>query len=206
MRFLMMLVLVILAGCEAQGGSAGSPEVSAETNQLMVEANAALAAADAALADAGTTVEKATSGPATKWEYSTSSDPMDDKPTELACVWSSNEVNLPSPYEPTRARLCLRNSPQYGRDVYVALEKNGQILCRSYEECTVRVRFDKAPKQNFSAIGPSDGSTDMFFITNRSRFESAMKNADVTAIQAEFYQAGNQAMLFDTKGLVWPKK
>jgi hypothetical protein len=173
------------------------PPSTQSTNELLAEA-------DRLLADVNE--QFPSEDHSFKWEYESSVDAMTDKPTRTACIRSSNAVNLPPPYEPTRARLCLRDSPQHGHDAFVRLEKDGQILCHSYKECTVNVRFDKAAAQPFSAIGASDYSTDIFFIINRHRFEQELKTSNTTAIQAEFYQAGRQAMLFDTKGFAWPAK
>lgn len=180
--------VIFIAGCQP-------PSNSKSTNELLAESNRLLADLDE---------QYPTEDHGFKWEYDTNLDPMTDKVTRTACIRSSNAVKLLPPYEPTRARLCLRDSAQHGRDAYVRLEKDGQVLCRSYEECAVKVRFDKGTAETFSAIGPSDHSTDMFFILSRDRLERELKSADVTAIQAEFYQAGLQAMLFDTKGFAWP--
>jgi hypothetical protein len=141
---------------------------------------------------------------ASNWSYSSKKDVMTDRETRTACTISENEVQLDAPYGDVRAELCLRDSPQFGRDAYVALLGDGQILCRSYESCTVKVRFDEAAPTNWSAIGSSDNSTNIFFIEARERLERALKSADRTIIQAEFYQAGNQAMVFNTHGLKWP--
>ena len=76
-------------------------------------------------------------------------------------------------------------------------------MCRSYEGCTIQVRFDKSSARSFSAIGANDGSTNIFFIRNTAKLEDGIENAAVTAVEAEFYQAGNQVILFDTKGFDW---
>ena len=138
-----------------------------------------------------------------EWRYSSQNDPMNDRPTRTACVWSTNEVVLDFPYGNTRAELCLRDSPQYGRDAYVALEGNGQILCYSYRDCIVRVRFDDEEARTFPAVGPSDNSTNIVFIRNRDRLERGLRSAERTAIQIEFYQAGQQALIFPTAGFDW---
>ena len=140
-----------------------------------------------------------------KWDYRSTVDPMTDGVTRVACLDSRNAVMLAPPYEPTRVRLCLRDHPQHGRDVYVRLVKGGQYLYRSYEDGTVNVRFDSGPVQTFSAVGASDGSPEVFFIRNWSRFEAAMKDADTTIIQAEIYRHGSPPVTFDTKGFAWPE-
>ena len=168
---------------------------STKTNQPTPPENALVADAEA------TAAAPEPPAPVTAWRYSASTDPMTDKTTYSACVESSDNVQLGWPYGPVSAELCLRNSPRFGKDVYVHLLGDGQMLCRSYEECTVRIRFDKASPQSFSALGPSDGSTNMVFLQNISRAVEGLKNASRTIVQAEFYQAGVQEMTFDTSGL-----
>jgi hypothetical protein len=47
--------------------------------------------------------------------------------------------------------------------------ERGQLMCGSYEDCTVLVRFDEAKPERFSAIGPADNSSDTVFIRQLSR-------------------------------------
>ncbi len=138
------------------------------------------------------------------WEYSATTDPLTDKVSRTACVTSTEQVMLPSPYQPVRAQLCLRDSPQFGHDAYVALLGDGQFMVRSYATSLAQVRFDKEPASSYSIIGASDGSSNIAFITNRSRLETHLKGADQTIIAAEFYQAGTQIMTFNTAGFSWP--
>ena len=139
------------------------------------------------------------------WDYSSSADPMTDRKTETACITSTNQVLQTSPYHNTTARLCIRQSPRYGLDAYVVLNGGGQILCRSYDGCTFKVRFDQSPQQSFSGGGSADGSSNIVFVRNAQRFVTSAKAADVTRIEIQLYQAGNQILEFPTMGLVWPR-
>lgn len=181
--------------------TAENDNVTAEADNALNAASSAIDAASNALSTADVEIAKPEGRPS--WVYSNSSDPMADEQTERACVQSSNIIYLSPPYGETGARLCLRNSPQFGRDAYVSLNENGQILCRSYESCSIRVRFDKTPAQTWSAIGPSDNSTDMIFIENRSDLERKLRSSKVTNVQLEFYQNGMQTFTFNTAGLAW---
>jgi hypothetical protein len=67
----------------------------------------------------------------------------------------------------------------------------------------VRVRFDDTALNNYSAVGASDNSTNIVFIQGRDRLERGLRSADRTAIQIEFYQAGQQAIIFPTRGFNW---
>jgi len=96
-------------------------------------------------------------------------------------------------------------APQTGLDVYMALNGDGQILCRRYDNCAVRVRFSDGQQQSFSAAEAADGSSNMIFILNASRFVAALKGADVTRIQFTLYRAGSPVLEFPTAGLEWPR-
>lgn len=138
------------------------------------------------------------------WTYSTAGSPMDSRPTRIACTPSTNQVYLTFPYGETGADLCIRSSPQYGHDVYVRLHGRGQILCRSYESCRVRVRYGDRPARAASAIGPEDGSTDMVFLQGAQGVTRELQRADRFSVELSFYQNGNQALVFNTAGLQWP--
>ncbi|WP_292029845.1 hypothetical protein [Brevundimonas sp. UBA2416] len=143
--------------------------------------------------------------PASPWTYTTDLDPMTDRPTHVACSTSTNMVRLQSPYSDVAARLCVRQSPQHGLDVYVALLGDGQIICRSYNNCSVNIRFGDGEQQSFSATDAADGSSNIIFVTNAQRFVTGVKGAPVTRIQLTFYQAGVQVVEFNTSGLEWPR-
>lgn len=155
------------------------------------------------MGEAQAAIEAAKPTPGT-WVYSATTDPLTDKVSRTACVTSTEQVMLPSPYQPVRAQLCLRDSPQFGHDAYVALLGDGQFMVRSYDTSIVKVRFDKEPATSYSIIGASDGSSNIAFITNRPRLEAHLKGADQTIVAAEFYQAGTQLMTFATVGFRWP--
>ena len=137
-----------------------------------------------------------------KWEYTRKVDPLTDKVSRTACITSRNAVLLNAPYEATRARLCLRDSPQHGKDAYIKLEKDGQILCE-YNGCQVAVRFDKKKARKMTAGGSDDHTSNILFIADRALLEREIKSAETVIIQPQFYQAGNQAITFDVKGLDW---
>ncbi|WP_312144181.1 hypothetical protein [Brevundimonas sp.] len=141
----------------------------------------------------------------TPWRYEDDKDPMTDKLTRWACTTSTNQAHLTPPYSSVSARLCLRQSPRYGLDAIVQLNGDGQILCRSYDGCTVKIRFGDGALQSFSGNSAADHSSNVVFIANAARFVAAVKNAPTTKIQLTFYQAGDQVLEFDTEKLVWPR-
>lgn len=143
--------------------------------------------------------------PVSAWTYDDRQDPMTDAYTRTACTTSTNQARLSSPYRPTNARLCIRQSPQHGLDVYVHLLGEGQIICRSYNNCTLPVRFGEGAQQRFSATDAADGSSDIVFFTNASRFVAAAEEADEIRVQLTFYRDGDQVLEFPSEGLEWPR-
>lgn len=141
--------------------------------------------------------------PASDWRVDERTDSMTDAKIKTACATSSNQVYLDSPYGPRGAQLCIRQHPEFGRDVYLRLDGSGQILCRSYSDCSIPVRFDDGDVQRFSGTEPSDNSSETVFFTNEGRFITSAKAASRIRVQLEFYQNGSQTFDFPAKGLEW---
>lgn len=135
--------------------------------------------------------------PGSHWSYSHNADPMSKGTTYHAFVSSTNTVEFEFPYNGAqRGTLNLRTDPRHGKDVVFAIKK-GQILCRSYEDCTVLVRFDDEPASNYSAVGPADNSTEQVFIRNYDRFVGKMLKAKRVRISVNIYQEGAPVFDFD---------
>lgn len=137
---------------------------------------------------------------AAKWSYSSPTDPMASRPSRNAAIESENTVEFAFPYEgPQHATLLLRNHPSYGRDVIVYI-REGQILCSSFDECSIRVRFDDGPAERWTGVGPADNSSTAVFIRNYPRFLQRMRNAKVVRIQIPVYQQGEPVFEFRVGG------
>lgn len=144
------------------------------------------------------TPEPLTAG--TQWIYSQSEDPMSKGITYHAQTLSTNTVNFDFPYAGSQhARLTLRDDPRYGKDLIFNIEK-GQLLCHSYEDCTVLVRFDDDKATNYSAVGAADNSTETIFIRNYGRFVEKMLKAKRVRISMNIYQEGAPIFEFDVSG------
>lgn len=139
------------------------------------------------------------------WIYSEENDPMTDKKTYTACTVSKNNVLLTPPYGAVDARLCIRSSPKFGTDVFVALNGDGQILCRSYEDCNLSIRYDKKSRDSIRGAGASDGSSNVVFLRTPKQVIQNLKGTNTFLIELEFYQAGSQTLEFSTNGLEWPQ-
>lgn len=135
--------------------------------------------------------------PGSQWFYHHNGDPMGKGVIHEARVSSSNAVNFGFPYSGTQhATLSLRTHPRHGKDVIFRIEK-GQILCHSYEDCTLLVRFDDEPPTKYSAVGAADNSTETVFIRNYDKFTGKMLKAKRVRIAANIYQEGAPVFEFD---------
>lgn len=83
--------------------------------------------------------------------------------------------------------------------------ERGQLLCPSYEGCTVLVRFDDGKPQSFSANPPSDQSSEMLFIEDYDSFVAKLRHAKQVRISPKVYQEGSVVFAFDVAGFD-PKK
>lgn len=138
--------------------------------------------------------------PGSQWSYYQSDDSMGKGVISQAYVSSSNSVNFDFPYAGAQhATLRLINNPRHGKDVMFSIEK-GQILCHSYEDCTVLVRFDDEKATKYSAVGPADNSTETIFIRNYGRFVEKMLKAKQVRISTNIYQQGAPVFEFDVSG------
>lgn len=135
-----------------------------------------------------------------QWKYHQHNDEMSKGMIYQAFVSSTNTVNFNFPYSGDQyGRLILRNHPRFGKDIIFKIEQ-GQILCRSYENCTVLVRFDDEASVNYSAIGPSDNSSDTIFINNYNKFINRMSKANTLKIAVNIYKEGAPTFEFDVSG------
>ena len=135
-----------------------------------------------------------------KWSYFSSDDPMASRPSHTASIQSENTVQFDFPYQGAQhATLTLRNHPSYGRDVFLTIER-GQILCLSFEDCSIRVRFDEGPAERWSGSGSSDNSSTIVFIRGYSRFMERMKRAKVVRVQIPVYEEGSPTFEFRVGG------
>lgn len=135
-----------------------------------------------------------------QWIYSVREDKMTGGATHQAFVLSTNTVNFDFPYAGEQhGRLSLRTDPKYGRDIIFSIER-GQLLCQSYEDCDVLVRFDNGKPEKFSAVGPADNSSETVFFRNYDRFLGKLLKAKTVRISLNVYQQGAPVFEFDVSG------
>ena len=153
-------------------------------------------------AESGAAVHAAPKSLPSKWTYDEQTDEMRGTVTKTARVTSSNEVNLQFPYGTVSGYIEVRKRPTDGLNVMFLVDK-GQILCRSYSDGHISVKFDDQAIKNYGCEGASDGSSDIAFLNNESGFLANLKKSKKVIIEAEFYQQGRQQFVFDSAGLVW---
>lgn len=182
-------------------GYPGTPEADSAAKLLPALEAAAEAAAEAERARAAEAASAAESRRlAAKWIYSSDVDPMTSGTSKTAAIQSENTVHFDFPYQGAQhGTLILRNHPSYGRNVILAIQR-GQILCRSYEDCQIRVRFDDGSPERWNAVGPRDNSSTAIFLRNPARFLQRIRAAKVVRIQIPVYQEGEPTFEFHVGG------
>jgi len=134
------------------------------------------------------------------WSYYQSRDEMNDGKIYTASVSSTNTVEFDFPYrDPQRGRLTLRRHPTHGKDLIFRIER-GQILCPSYDDCSVTVRFDDAPAQTVGAVGPSDNSSEAIFLRTYESLVPRLIRSKRFRLTVEVHQEGNVFFDFDVSG------
>lgn len=135
-----------------------------------------------------------------QWRYDADEEKMSGGTRRTASVESSNSVQFDFPYNGSQnGHLTLRIDPQYGKDVIFRIEK-GQILCSSYDGCSVQVRFDDEKPVAFPATGAADHSTTVVFLQDYNRFLTKMRKAKRVRMSVNVYQQGSPVFEFDVQG------
>lgn len=135
-----------------------------------------------------------------QWTYSVSEEQMTGGMRKTASVSSTNTVEFGFPYAGSQnGHLTLRTDPRYGKDVIFRIEQ-GQILCTSYDGCTVQVRFDDEKPTSFSASAAADHSSETVFIDDYARFLAKMRKAKRVRLSLNIYQNGRPVFDFDVSG------
>jgi len=141
--------------------------------------------------------EKATWG---DWIYSVDDDQASGKKGKSATLSSENTLDFSFPYGGEQhGSLMIRQHPRYGFDAIVSIEK-GQILCSTYSNPYILVRFDGGGVQRFECQEAADRDSTYVFMTNAEAFESQMRRAKMVYITLTFYQEGSQTLKFKVKG------
>lgn len=122
--------------------------------------------------------------------------------TRFAELEAENTISLDFPYGEQRGQMMVRQSPQFGFDILVGV-REGQIMCNSFSNSRINVKFDNGPIERFGCTDASDGTNNMVFIQNTKAFMAKLKKSNRVVVEAEFFQNGMQQMVFETAGLKW---
>lgn len=133
------------------------------------------------------------------WDFTERTDDMTGKTIREAQTISQNELNLGWPYGVVSGHLHVRVHPRYGRDVVLRIDK-GHMLCHTYGDCPVLARFDTGQPIRLTGTPPADGSTEVIFLGSYDRLVAAIRKSHEVRIEANFYQRGAQALVFDVTG------
>ncbi|MDE6351583.1 MAG: hypothetical protein K2K88_00355 [Muribaculaceae bacterium] len=138
----------------------------------------------------------------TAWEYRETIDEMTDKTTYYASIESENEVKFEFPYNGgSSLTLTIRDSPQYGKNMYIKISK-GQFNS-GFDGTNIKVRFDDKEPITVHCNFPSDYSTDLLFLANFNKLLNLIKDSKTMKINAEFFSEGTRTFTFKTEGLEW---
>lgn len=140
--------------------------------------------------------------PESEWEYTTEQDEMRGAKSHFAQLEASNTIDLDFPYGEQRGRILVRQSAQFGFDVLVGVP-SGQIMCNSFSDSHINVKFDDGAIQRYGCTDASDGTSNMIFIQGSKGFLSKLKKSKKAVVEAEFFQNGMQQMTFNTANLKW---
>jgi hypothetical protein len=212
LKLIFVVTIFTLAACSQQSNTQETSSTAGNTTAEQPTADDANKSADDAIKAADDAVNEALKAlgedstatdaikPTSQWSYEQESDPMSNGTIYRAMISSTNTVEFDFPYEGAqRGTLYLRDKPSHGKDVIFRIEK-GQILCPSYENCTVLVRFDDGKAVNYSAVGPNDNSSETIFISNYNKFVEKLLKANRVRISVNIYQQGSPVFEFDVSG------
>lgn len=184
-----------IAALEAQlaNAPAPTPVAPAPATAIVQDAPAPAAAASAPTQEPETVTGQ-------QWRYNVVEEEMTGGKRKMAAVESTNTVEFDFPYSGSQhGHLTLRTDPRHGKDVIFRIEK-GQILCPSYQGCSVQVRFDDEKPSNFAASGAADHSSDVIFLDDYARFLAKLKKAKRVRLAVNIYQQGTPVFEFDVSG------
>jgi hypothetical protein len=135
-----------------------------------------------------------------EWVYNSYTDDATGKTAKRGILTSKNTMNFGFPYSGTQhGSFVIRNHPRYGVDAYLTITK-GQLLCSTYSNPTVLVRFDNGAASSYNCNSPADHSSDTVFIEGVGRLEGRMKTAKKMYVTVSVHGEGSRTWEFNVKG------
>lgn len=138
------------------------------------------------------------------WSYTEDADKMTNEKRYFASCVSTNEIDFEFPYNGGSFFTLTVRQMGKGNEIVLQVSK-GQFMTSISSSESIRAKFDDGQAFTFSFNSASDGSSDVIFIENSTKFLSKLKTAKKLLIEAPFYSAGRQHIEFDVAGLNWSK-
>jgi hypothetical protein len=138
------------------------------------------------------------------WEYSQSTDEMDNKTRYFASILSDNKLYFEFPYGGGSAGILTIRNMDGKNSVVLRIEK-GQFMSNYDDSEYIRVKFDEDDLEKYGFNTAADGSSDIIFPYQSAKLISKIKKAKKIKIEAHFYNEGRQVLNFTTEGLQWDK-
>ena len=131
------------------------------------------------------------------WKETESIDEMTEDRNIWKSITSDNSVDFEFPYNGgSTLTISVRYMKKYGTDVLLQIS-NGQILCNEYNGTNyATIKFDDEAPIKFTYTDSNDGSADIVFLKNTSKFISKAKKAKQIKVQLPFFQEGQKTFKF----------
>lgn len=138
------------------------------------------------------------------WQYSESTDEMDNKKNFFAVITSDNKLNFDFPYDGGSSGYITIRNMDGKNSVAISIEK-GQFMSNFNDSEYIRIKFDDNELEKYSFDEAADGSSDYIFPRQSLKLISKIKKSKNIKIEAPFYNEGRQVLNFTTEGLIWDK-
>lgn len=140
------------------------------------------------------------------WKAHEVVDKMDGSRFRFTDIRSINKIDMQFPYKGgSAAEIAVMENGNVRIDI-----TKGQVMCRSWDGCTVRVKFDDGAVMNFSAVGPDNGQSGHLYLTSgkysdsAAKFIKSLETAQRVMISLEVYQEGWPVWEFAVAGFKKP--
>jgi len=136
------------------------------------------------------------------WKYTENVDRMTSEKAYFATCNSLNMISFEFPYNGGSTFTLTVRQMGNGNELILQVSK-GQFMPSLNSDEYIRVKFDDEKPLVFYYRSAEDGSNDIIFLNNSSKFLSKLKKATRLIIEAPFFQSGRQQIDFFVSGLQW---
>lgn len=146
----------------------------------------------------------ATSGTtkSTTWTYENRVEAAGESVTHRASLTSPTRLEFGFPYAGgSTVRLGLR---ERNGDALVSLHVTNGAFNRSFQEGSVRIRFDGRSPVTYRYAPAQNGSATVIFLDQPDAIIRQLKSSRTAVVNLDFYNQGNRQFTFNTATLRWP--